>query len=108
MKKLLFALALLASPAVFAQEGGQKVGGYVNGGLSFASYELEDSDDFGLELEGGTGFNLTGGFRFSPGFQLRAQFTQTKHDGGDFTFDGDFDGSFDEEVTLSEFRAGFL
>jgi hypothetical protein len=103
MKKFLVSILLLASPAAFAQ-----VGGYLNGGLSIATYENEDSEDFGIELDTGTGFNLTGGIRFSPGFDVRLSYVQTTHDGGDLTFEDDFDGSFDDEVKLSEFRAGFF
>ncbi|HTE42808.1 MAG TPA: outer membrane beta-barrel protein, partial [Steroidobacteraceae bacterium] len=101
MKKL-FALAFLFASPAFAE-----VGGYVNGGLSIGSYQNEFSDsEEGIELDTGTGFNITGGLRFSPGFEARLSYMQTNHDGGDFTDDGDFDGEFDEEVTLSDFRAG--
>jgi hypothetical protein len=101
MKKL-FALALLFASPAFAE-----VGGYVNGGLSIGTYQNEGTDsEQGLELDTGTGFNLTSGLRFSPGIEVRLSYFKTNHDGGEFTDDGDFDGDFDTDVTLDDFRLG--
>ena len=101
MKKLLALGLLLGSSAAFAEAGG-----YVNGGFSLSSYNGKYDDGFELDLDPGRGFNLQGGVRFSPGIDVRLSFDQVKHDGGDALDDGNLLFSFDDEVTISEFRLG--
>lgn len=81
------------------------VGGFVLGGLSFAGFESEDSSGDRLELDNGVGINLSGGIRFRPAMMVKADFTYTDHDGGEFSQPAI---SFSDDVELSEFRLGFF
>ncbi|TJY58185.1 porin family protein [Sinimarinibacterium sp. CAU 1509] len=113
MKALLQAWVLaalaLSNPAwAQTQTPSDPVGGYLEGGLSAAHFEIETSDNTTIELDDGAGFNLLGGIRFAPGLMLNVAYTQTDHSGGEVHQPGSADSSFGYDVSLQELRAGLF
>jgi len=102
MKKLM-AFIVFAFPIIANAE----VGGFINGGLSFTSFEAEDNFGDRVELDDGTGFNVTGGIRFKPGLMAKLSYSYAEYDGGDLFLNNRFVGSFDDEVNADELRIGF-
>jgi hypothetical protein len=108
VKILSLAVLPLAAPAwAQTQTASGPVGGFIEGGLSLAHFEAEASDDTEVELDDGTGFNLRGGIRFTPGLMLNLAYTQTDHSGGEVRQPGFGTTDFDDDVSLQELRAGF-
>ncbi len=102
--------ALLLTTAATAQTppAADSVGGFIEGGLSLAHFEAEDSYDNKIELDDGAGFNLRGGIRFVPGLMLNVAYTQTDHSGGEVRQPGNGTTKFDNDVSLNELRAGLF
>jgi hypothetical protein len=106
MKKLL-AVVIMAAPLVAQAE----VGGFIEGGVNFTALRIEDDFDSRvenrIEFDDGTGFNLTGGLRFTPGLMLKASYSFSEHDGGDVFRNGRRIFAFDNEIEADELRVGF-
>lgn len=86
------------------------IGGFVQGGVGGAvDYVIYDDDDSYEQTDAGVGFNLEGGLRFAPGFEVKLSYAVTSHDGIE-TYDEDDDliASDDSDVRLDDFRAGFF
>lgn len=81
-------------------------GGFIEGGLSIGTYEFEDSDDDGLDFDPALGYRLTGGVRFSPGFEVRASFVSTDYKDGDLISNNSVVGDADGDTSFSQFRVG--
>lgn len=99
----LIALILLVIPVMAAA---QDVGGFFRGGVAVTAFEEEDSFGNRIELDGGAGINLTGGVRFVPGIMLRAAWTHSEHEGGEYFFPGVGSGTFEQDAEIDEFRLG--
>jgi hypothetical protein len=87
-----------------------RVGGFVQGGVGGAlDYLKYDDDDSYDQTEAGVGFNLEGGLRFAPGFEVKLSYSVTSHDGTDYYDEyDDLISSDDADVSFDDFRAGFF
>lgn len=97
------AVLLLVPPVAYGDAGG-----FINVGPSFVSFEQTEGPDR-IEYDNGSGFNLTGGVRWSPGLMIRGSFLHTSHDGGTVNAPSiPAFGTFTNEVEIEETRLGIF